>query len=256
MRGLKGKRFIIGGGGTGMGAALAQRLMDEGASVCVGDVNEPALKKLLPDLTRTGGKAIAVPFDLADEPSIKNLVQKCVDAFGGVDGLAVPGADLSAATLGNDHDLLHMDVKIWERTLKVNLIGHALLVKATVPQLVKAGGGAIVLVSSGSAYMGLDTQPAYAASKSGMHALMRHVARLCGKDKIRCNVVAPGLVMTEGAKVNLSQDMIEFSKKNVPLPRLGEADDLASSMAFLLSDDASWLTGQVISVNGGVAFRD
>jgi NAD(P)-dependent dehydrogenase (short-subunit alcohol dehydrogenase family) len=256
MRGLKGKRFIVGGGATGIGAALAIRLTEEGANVCVGDINEAGMAKLLPKLQKNSGKGITKAFDLADDASIAALVQHAVDAFGGLDGVAITGADLSSATMGNDHDLMRMDVKIWERTLRVNLIGHAVLMKAAIPYIVKAGGGSIVSVSSAAAFIGMDTMPAYSASKSGLHALVRHVARLCGKDKIRCNMVAPGGVLTEGALVNMTEEMQKTAAKDNALPRLGVADDLASSMAFLLSDEASWLTGQVISVNGGGVFRD
>jgi NAD(P)-dependent dehydrogenase (short-subunit alcohol dehydrogenase family) len=256
MRGLKDKRIIIGGGGTGMGAALATRLVAEGAKVVVGDVNEPALKTSVARLVANGGKALGVAFDLADEASIGRLVQRCVDEFGGVDGLAIPGADLSAATLGNDFDILHMDPKIWTRTFQVNLLGHALLMRASIPHIASAGGGSIVTVSSANAFSGSHTMPAYAATKAGLHALARHVARLCGASKIRCNVVAPGLVMTEGAKVNMSENDVETAVKNNALPRHGEAEDIASALAFLLSDESSWITGQVISVNGGLVFRD
>jgi NAD(P)-dependent dehydrogenase (short-subunit alcohol dehydrogenase family) len=256
MRGLKGKRFIIGGGATGMGAALALRLTQEGANVCVGDVNEAGLKKLLPELQKGSGKGMVVTFDLADDASISALVQKCVEAFGGLDGVAIPGADLSKATMGNDHDILNMDVKIWERTLRVNLLGHAMLMKAAIPHMIKAGGGSIVTVSSNAAFAGLDYMPAYAASKSGLHALVRHVARIGGPNKIRCNFVAPGIVMTEGGKVNMTQAIEDEFMAIQTLKRFGEPDDLASAMAFLLSDEASWLTGQGISVNGGASFRD
>jgi NAD(P)-dependent dehydrogenase (short-subunit alcohol dehydrogenase family) len=256
MKGLKGKRYIIGGGGTGMGASLARRLVQEGASVCIGDINEAALEKILPELRRSAGNAITVKFDLADEASIGGLVQKCVDAFGGVDGLAIPGADLSDATLGSDHDVLRMDAKVWTRTFTVNLLGHALLMKAAIPHMVKAGGGSIVSVSSAAAHLGQDVIPAYAASKSGLLALIRHVARLCGSDNIRCNAVAPGMVMTEGAKLKTVPFQLESAQKAICLTRLGEPDDIASAMAFLLSDEASWLTGQVLSVNGGSVFRD
>jgi NAD(P)-dependent dehydrogenase (short-subunit alcohol dehydrogenase family) len=256
MRGLKDKRIIIGGGGTGIGAALAARLVAEGAKVVVGDVNEPALKSSVARLTANGGKALGVVFDLADEASIGRLVKRCVEEFGGVDGLAIPGADLSAATLGNDRDILGMDPKIWTRTLQVNLLGHALLMRAAIPHIAAAGGGSIVTVSSGSAYAGSEFMPAYAASKAGLHALARHVARLCGPDKIRCNAIAPGLVMTEGARVNMTEEMIATSVRTNALPRHGDAEDLASTLAFLLSDESAWITGQVISVNGGSHFRD
>lgn len=256
MRGLEGKRFIVGGGATGMGAALVRRLVTEGASVVAGDINESALRASVADLVASGGKALAVTFDLSDEASICRLVQRSVEKFGGIDGVAITAADLSAATLGNDRDVLTMDPAIWNRTLTVNLLGHALLMRAAIPHMVAAGGGSIATVSSASAYHGWADNPAYAASKAGLHALVRHVARLCGKDKIRCNAVAPGLVLTEGARVNLKQETMDAIVATMALRRLGEADDIASALLFLLSDDSSWITGQVLSANGGLAFRD
>ncbi len=255
MRGLKGKRVVIGGGATGIGAAVATRLVEEGASVVVGDVNEAGLNKLVSALAKKG-KAVGVVFDLADEASINNLVKRAMEEMGGIDGLAIPGADLSKATLGNDDNLMNMDAKIWERTFRVNLLGHALLMKAVIPHMVAAGGGSIVSVSSGAAYVGAPFMPAYAATKAGLQALVRHTARISGKDNIRCNAVSPGSVLTEGALVNMTKEMQDAVLSITPLNRLGVADDLASTMVFLLSDDSSWLTGQTISVNGGSHFRD
>jgi NAD(P)-dependent dehydrogenase (short-subunit alcohol dehydrogenase family) len=255
MRGLKGKRVIIGGGATGMGAALAVRLLTEGANVLVGDINDAGLKKLAGEMAGKGNGLTQV-FDLADEASILKLVGRAAEEFKGIDGLVITGADLSKATLGNDNDLMHMDPKIWERTFKVNVLGHALLMKATIPHMKAAGGGSIVSVSSGAAYAGSGFMPAYAVSKAGLHALARHTARIAGKDNIRCNVVAPGTVLTEGAAVNMTDDMKQHALSTMALTRLGAADDLASALAFLISDEASWLTGQVISVNGGTHFRD
>jgi len=255
MKGLKGKRIVVGGGATGIGASCVTRLVEEGAHVVVGDLNEAGLKKLAADLAGKG-KLITVPFDLSDEASINGLVERAARELGGIDGVVIPAADLSKENLGRDHTVLDMDAKVWERTFKVNTLGHALMMKAAIPHLVKAGGGSIVSVTSGAAFIGLPTMPAYACSKAGLHALVRHVARIAGKDKIRCNGVAPGLVLTEGAKVNLTEEGKQDAISSLCMPRLGEADDLGSMMVFLLSDDAAWLTGQVISVNGGYAFRD
>jgi NAD(P)-dependent dehydrogenase (short-subunit alcohol dehydrogenase family) len=255
MRGLSGKRFIIGGGATGIGAALAVQLVSAGGQVVIGDINEDGLKNLEGRLKGKAGTGLLMKFDLADAASIDQLVRRCLEEFAGVDGLAIPGADLSQSTLGRDFAILEMDAAVWERTLRVNLIGHALLMRSVIPHMQKAGGS-IVTVSSGAACMGSDTMPAYAASKSGLHALVRHIARAYGKDKIRCNGVAPGLVPTESSKANLTPQMIEYSLKNMALPRVGEPDDLASAMAFLLSDESTWITGQVLSVNGGQLFRD
>jgi len=256
MRGIKDKRFIVAGGATGMGASLATRLAEEGASVVVGDINAPALKSLVATLVQNGGRAIAVTFDLADRASIQNLVEQTARELGGIDGVAITGADLSRETLGNDLDVLHMDPEIWDRTNRVNLVGHALLMQEVIPHLVKAGGGSIVTTSSANAYFGYVTNPAYSASKAGLHALVRTVARLCGKQNVRCNAVAPGLVLTEGAKVNLKKESQDLVVETMALPRLGFPEDVASALMFFLSDESAWITGQVLSVNGGLAFRD
>jgi NAD(P)-dependent dehydrogenase (short-subunit alcohol dehydrogenase family) len=256
MRGIKGKRIIIGGGATGMGAALAERLVEESARVVVGDINEAELGVLADSLAKRGGDVVPVVFDLADASSIDRLVQTCLDRFGGVDGVAIPGADLSRATLGNDRDILHMDAAIWRRTLEVNLIGHVQLMRAAIPHMVDAGGGSIVSVSSAAAHYGHAHVPAYAASKAGLHAVVRHVATLCGKSKIRCNAVAPGLVATQAAKAGSAPDRFETALSEYASYRVGEPHDLASAMLFLLSEESEWITGQVISVNGGYTFRE
>jgi NAD(P)-dependent dehydrogenase (short-subunit alcohol dehydrogenase family) len=256
MKGIKGKRIIIGGGATGMGAALAERAAAEGARVVVGDINQPALEALVDGIVKKGGDAIAVVFDLADAKSIDNLVATCVSKFGGVDGVAIPGADLSPATLGNDLDILHMDADIWRRTLEVNLLGHVQLMRAAIPHMIAAGGGGIVSVSSAAAHYGHKHVPAYAASKAGLHAVIRHVSRLCGKDKIRCNAVAPGLVATKTAKSGVAAERFKTALNEYTSHRLGEPEDLAAAMLFLLSDDSAWITGQVISVNGGYTLRE
>jgi NAD(P)-dependent dehydrogenase (short-subunit alcohol dehydrogenase family) len=255
MRGVRDKRFIIGGGATGMGAALAARLIDHGAHVVVGDVNGSALEHLMATLPKDGGRASSIVFDLADATSIGRLAETCVRELGGIDGVAITGADLSRETLGNDRDILHMDTSVWERTLTVNLIGHVHLMRLAIPHMIDAGGGSIVSVSSAAAYFGHPQHPAYAASKAGLHAVVRHVARLCGKDKIRCNAIAPGLVVTDGVKAN-APDRVEIALKEYPSHRLGEPGDIASAALFLLSDESEWITGQVLSVNGGYVFRD
>src|SRR5580700_4184414 len=132
MKGIRGKRFIVAGGATGMGEALAARLFDEGANVVIGDINEVALKSSVARLTGPDSKAIAVTFDLSDQESIEKLVERTVDELGGIDGVAITAADLSVETLGNDRDVLHMDPKIWDRTNRVNLVGHALLMQAAL----------------------------------------------------------------------------------------------------------------------------
>jgi NAD(P)-dependent dehydrogenase (short-subunit alcohol dehydrogenase family) len=253
---LSNKRIIIGGAAPeGMGGALAVRLVKAGARVIAGDVSEANLKELTPQLSTGPGKATTVVFDLADDDSIKRFVERGMAEMGGIDGVVIPAADLSKATLGNDRTLFDTDVKIWERTLRVNLIGHSQLMRAAIPHMNKSGGGSVIVISSEASHMGMDLMPAYSASKAGLQALVRHVARLCGKDNIRCNGVYPGLVHTRGGKVNMGPQDLDGASRNL-FGRPADPDDIARLMAFLLSDDSSWITGQIIAANGGVSFRE
>lgn len=256
MRGLAGKRIVVASGATGIGAATAERLAEEGARVVVGDINETGLDATVARIRAAGGVAEAVRFDLADPASIGALIQACVDRFGGLDGLANIGADIEIARKELGQDLLSMDVGVWERTLQVNLIGHALTIRAAIPHLIEAGGGAIVGVSSAAAHGGFADAPAYAVSKAALNALARHVARRWGKDNIRCNYIAPGWILSESALRYLDREKHDAAVAALPLTRLGQPADTGALLAFLLSADAEWITGQVVAINGGAAFRD
>jgi len=257
MRGLSGKRIIIGGAARGMGAALAQRLAQEGASLVLGDVDEASVRATAARIAGDGAHVTGVGFDLSDPASVAALVQTALDTLGGIDGLAIPAADLSAKGYRSDHHILDgLNIALWENTFRINLIGHAQLMEQAIPHMAAAGGGAIVSISSDAASAGHADKPAYSASKAGLQALVRHVARLCGKDNIRCNGVAPGLVLTETAMEVIGDGWLDDRLALNALPRHGTAEDIANAMAFLLSDESSWITGQILSVNGGSLFRD
>jgi NAD(P)-dependent dehydrogenase (short-subunit alcohol dehydrogenase family) len=257
MRNLNGKRIVIAGGGSGIGAATAERLGAEGAAVVIGDINIDAAQATAKRVAGVGGTALAVEFDLADEQSARDLVTTAVDQFGGVDGLYNVGADASADVLGRDGDLLTMDPAVWRRTLEVNLIGYAFTARAVLPLLLEQGHGTIVNTSSLAAHVGDHSRAAYQTSKAGINALTRHIAARWGKQGIRCNCVAPGVVLTESAKkMALNDEALAFAKMTMPSPRFGRPEDLAGVVAFLLSDDAEWINGQVWSVNGGALLRE
>lgn len=233
MRGLEGKRIIVAGSATGIGAATARRLAEEGARVLLGDINT--------DGVRAVAEEIGMPwrtFDLVSDESVNALVDAAKDELGGLDGAALIAADITPATIGNDHDLLEMDVDIWKHTLDVNLIGYARIMKRAIPLLLEAGGGAFVSVSSDAAIIGEPTRPAYAAAKAGIEALTRHVASRWGKENIRAMAVAPGMVLSEAAKANVGEEFLEQMLQTHRMPRLGDPADLAASISFLLSDDA------------------
>ena len=256
MRGLTGKRILVAGGATGIGAATAVRLGEEGARLYLGDLNDAGARDVAGKIRDAGGDAEAARFDLADADSVATLVAGAAEHLGGVDGLANVAADLSPETLGNDVALLEMDPAVWERTLRANLIGFALLAKQAIPHLIAAGGGAIVNTSSGASWAGETTRPAYAASKAGINALTRHIASTYGKQGVRANSVSPGAVLSETALRTMGEKFQAKLLRGVTVGRLGKPEDLAQTIAFLLSDDADWVSGQVWSVNGGGGFRD
>jgi len=252
MKDLEGKRIIIAGGATGMGAALARRLAGLGALGVVGDVYQAGLDRLKADL---GTGIVTFRFDLSDDASIAGLVARCVQEFGGIDGLAITGADTTQATLSKDAELLAMDPELWLRTYRINTIGPAMVMKAAIPHMIAGGGGTIVAVGSGSALTGMTRLPAYMASKGALSTVVRHVAMTHGKDGIRCNGVHPGLIFKDDAP----QSGIVNDRSEPPtnlLGRHGLADDIARILAFLLSEESGWLTGQIISANGGTRFRE
>lgn len=248
---LKDKRILIAGSGRNVGEKTAERLVEEGAEVFLGDIDNERVKAVA---KRLGAKSQW--FDLADSESLESLVDSAVEHLGGLDAVANVAADISPGTLGKDVDLLGMDTEIWKKTLNSNLIGYSLIIKHALPHLIKSGSGAIVNISSGSYFMGESTRPAYAAAKSGVNTLTRHVASRWGKDNIRCNAIAPGMIVTETAGDLVTEEYLEESLASVPLTRLGESKDIANGIAFLLSDEAEWITGQVLSINGGAFYRD
>ena len=250
---LSGKVLMVIGGGSGIGAATAQRLGREGAAVLVADLDGAAAESVAAAIVREGGRVSAAACDIADEASVRALVESTVRQFGGIDGVHVNAADMKI--LLRDTDALDVPLEVFDRTLLVNLRGHLLCTRHIVPELLRRGGGAIVYTSSGAAFAGEPTRVSYAVSKSGLHALMRHVASRWGKDGIRADAIAPGLVITEQLRANFPPDLAAAVLKETRSPRLGRSEDIAAMVALLLSEDGAWINGQVFSVDGGTTLR-
>jgi NAD(P)-dependent dehydrogenase (short-subunit alcohol dehydrogenase family) len=230
-------------------------LAQEGCSVVVGDLNDDAATAVAKQITDAGGTAVAVRVDISDERSVNEMVALAVATYGGVDILHANAADLSAGTLGRDSNALDIDLDAFDRTLAVNLRGHLLCTRAALPEILKRGGGALVYTSSGAAFMGEPERPSYAVSKSGINALVRHVASKWGRKHVRANAVAPGLVLTEGPRSVLSEDFMKLALRGTRSWRLGEPEDIAAMVAFLASSDGEWINGQILSVDGGASLR-
>ncbi|URM93825.1 SDR family oxidoreductase [Actinomadura madurae] len=255
MRGLQDKVIVVAGGATGIGAATARRLAEEGAKVVIGDINPTGAKDTVEEIRAHGGHAVAHEFDISSEESCAALMAAAVEAFGGIDGLFNVAADLSADTLGRDADLLSVPVEVWHRSLAVNLTGYFYTARHAVPRLLERGGGAIVNTISGLVLNGDRGRVSYGASKSGLLAMSKHIATRWGKEGIRCNVVAPGMVLTDNSMAMIGEQERAAVLEMLRSPRFGEPEDIAAAVTFLLSEDGSWINGQVLPVNGGTGLR-
>jgi NAD(P)-dependent dehydrogenase (short-subunit alcohol dehydrogenase family) len=253
-RGLTGKVVVVAGGASGIGAATAKRLAEEGCRVVIGDPADAGGKQTADEIAAAGGTAIPVTFDLAEEDSVRFLFDTAVTTYGAVDLLFNVGADMS--TLRGDTDVVDIGLEVWDRTMTVNVRGYVLTMKSAIPLMLARGGGVIVNMSSAAAFQGEPARPAYATAKAGIGALTRHVAARWGKEGIRCNAVAPGFTATEAIRSVPQWPELEASAlKRIRGPRVGAPFDVAALVAFLMSDDGGWINGQVLNIDGGTVLR-
>ena len=253
MRGLKDKVVLVAGAATGLGAASARRLAEEGARVVVGDLDLAGATTTAAGITAAGGVAVAAEFDIRDDDSVRELVAFAVRTYGGLDAVHINAGDMGSVP--RDTDVVDIDLAVWDRTVAVNLRGHMLVSRHCVPELLARGGGAIVYTSSIAAFTGDPKRPAYSATKAGINALARHVASRWGKEGVRANAITPGLILTPEIRDGAPPDMLSSMLKRTRSTRHGEADDISGMVAFLISDEGSWINGQVVNVDGGTVLR-
>lgn len=252
MRGLKDKVIVIAGGGSGIGAATALRLGSEGAVVIVGDYDSAAAKAVAEQVITDGGRALSAGFDIRDRESVARLINLALEQSGKIGGVHVNAADMSL--LSRDEDVVSTDLSVFDATLGVNLRGHVCVTQLAIPHLLKSGG-ALVYTSSEAAYLSEPTRFSYGITKSGINALMRHVAIRWGREGIRANAVAPGFTLTSAIDAHISDELKAEFLGNIHSPRLVAPEDVAATVAFLMSDDAASINGQVINVDGGRILR-
>jgi NAD(P)-dependent dehydrogenase (short-subunit alcohol dehydrogenase family) len=250
---LTGKVAIVTGSGSGIGAAVARKLAERGAQVVVADISGEAAGKVADEIGSTGRSAVAAEVDVSREDGAEAMIAAAVDTFGRLDVLHNNAAATSADVLGRDGDVVGTDPAVWDTTMAVNLRGPMLGCKYAIPVMIGNGGGVIVNTVSPAAQAGDLRFSAYASSKAGLVALTQHVATQYGKAGIRCNAISPGMILTPNAIAALSEEIVETAKRHHLTPRVGYPDDIANAVAFLASEDASFITGHVLCVDGGVS---
>jgi len=246
---LDGKRTIVTGAGNGIGRETALVCAREGARVGVLDVDEAAAARTVADVEAAGGEAIALVADLADEAEVEAAVARAAAAWDGLDCvIGCAGVQLA----GQDDRADRLDTAVWRRTIDVNLTGMFLISKHGIRELLKAGGGTVVLVCSPTGLFGCAPgYDAYSSSKAGVYGLVRVMAADYGEENIRVNGVVPGYTRTP-MTAWVTPDEHAALLETIPLRRAGEPDEVAEVIAFLASDRTPYTTGAVWSADGGM----
>jgi NAD(P)-dependent dehydrogenase (short-subunit alcohol dehydrogenase family) len=250
---LEGKVILVAGAG-GIGGGLAERYAAEGAQVVLGDIDQAAAEQVVAQIVAAGQEATAIRLDGADENSAAAAVATCLECYGGLDGLHANFANFADAP--GERGILELPLEIFDETQRINVRGYYLCTRAALPALLERGGGAVLYTSSIAAYHAGASQIAYAVSKAAGQAIMRHVAARYGPQGVRANSIAPGFIIHERLEGQLDPELLEWGKAGAAIKsRLGRPDDVASMSALLMSDEGSYITGQVICIDGGTTMR-
>lgn len=251
---LAGKVALITGAGGGQGRAAAILFANEGAKVVVTDVKVEGGEETVQVINAAGGQATFVATDVSQAVQVEAAVRTAVETYGGLHIMYNNAAVLHR----KDAQVTNLDEEIWQLVIDVNLKGTYLGCKYAVPEIIKAGGGSVINVSSLAGLIGIGNVHAYTASKGGVISLTRAIAMGYAAQKVRCNVICPGGVdtpMMAHVFHNPNPRFRELSEKGHPIGRLGTPEDIASMALYLASDESSWVTGSVFTIDGGYAAR-
>jgi NAD(P)-dependent dehydrogenase (short-subunit alcohol dehydrogenase family) len=256
MKKLEGKVVLVAGGG-GLGNGLARRYAQEGASVVLAHKHLAAAQAVAKEVEAAGGTISAVHLDGTDERSIAAAVATATEKYGGLDGLHANFAVLSQAAA--DSNVVETPLDVVDITLRVNLLGYFLCTRHAVPAMVARGGGSVVYTSSIGAHTAEQTQVAYAMSKAAGHALMRHVAGTYGAHGVRANSITPGVIKHEKWAAMPAEQVAFLEKMATGRAAIKSGvvtpDHIAALGVLLMSDEGKFITGQVLSVDGGMTMR-
>ena len=243
---LEGKVALISGGARGMGAEEARIFAREGAKVIIGDISEKDGKAVEAQISEAGSQALFVRLDVTEESDWTNAVDQAVSRYGKLDVL-VNNAGISSRAFTDD-----TGIDAWDRIMEVNSKGVFLGTRAAVPKMLEAGGGSIINISSIMGLVGsAGGHPAYNASKGAVRIFSKAMAVRHGKDNIRVNSVHPGFMPPMASGIAYDQDQRRGSLEQTPLGREGRIEEVANAVLFLASDEASYITGAELAVDGG-----
>jgi meso-butanediol dehydrogenase/(S,S)-butanediol dehydrogenase/diacetyl reductase len=238
---------IVTGGGSGLGRVLAHRFAEEGAAVVVADLERGRAVAVAEEIFDQGGDSLAQTTDVADASEVQAMVEATREAFGPVDVL------INNAAKATDADFLSLDERAWDDDMNVTLKGSFVCSQAVLPDMVENGSGVILNISSVNA-LGYYGNEAYSAAKAGILSLTRSLAVRYGPSGIRVNAIAPGTLRTPAweQRRRANPEVFEHLRRWYPLGRVGEPEDVAGAALFLASDEAAWITGAVLPVDGGL----
>lgn len=242
---LKDKVALITGASQGIGRDTARALSEAGAKVAVAARNEEKLASLVSEIESAGGQALAIKLDVADADQIKSAFKQVTEKFARLDIL------VNNAAITKDGLALRMKPDDWEAVLRTNLTGAHLCIQQALAIMMRARAGRIINIASVVAQMGNAGQANYVASKAGLIGLTKAIAVEIASRNVTVNAVAPGFIETPMTDV-LSAEVKEDLKKRIPLGRMGTTRDVAAAIVFLASDEAAYITGHVLDVNGGM----
>ncbi|HEX7739716.1 MAG TPA: 3-oxoacyl-ACP reductase family protein [Marmoricola sp.] len=240
---LENKIAIVTGAGQGIGKAIATKLAAEGATVVVTDLNEGTAKETAGGL---GNNSVGLQLDVTDRDSVNATVAQVKEQFGRIDVL------VNNAGWDKAEPFVDSEVPTWDRIIAINLYGQLHTCHAVLPIMIEQGGGRVVNIGSDSGRVGSSGEAVYSAAKGGVIAFTKTIAREVARAGVTANCVSPGPTDTELFASIGGEKLREALKKAIPLKRLGQPEDLANAVAFLASDEAAFITGQTVSVSGGL----
>ncbi len=242
---LAGRVALVTGASQGIGRACALALAREGAGIAVAASNQPKLDELVAEIITAGGRAAAFVMDVGEEEQVKAGIKSALGQFGKIDIL------VNNAGITRDQLVMRMKRADWDSVLNTNLTSAYLCVQQVIPSMLKQRWGRIINITSIFGQMGQAGQANYAASKAGLIGLTMAIAREVASRNITSNAIAPGFIETNMTAA-LSEEFKQNAVKQIPLGRVGSSDDIANAVTFLASDDAAYITGHVLNVNGGM----